>query len=149
MAKLCNLLTGEIQIVEPEHSFGRAPTSSAQVDASYVSAQHAALRWTGGRWVLRDLGSRNGTYLSGDRLTFGEERPVRTGMKLTFGKPNENAWELVDDGPPSVMAVPITGGEPVLLSGELLAVPSADDPQVTIYHGSAKPWLLDRPDDAT
>lgn len=149
MATLRNLTTGETRLVEPEHTFGRAPTSTARLDASYVSAQHSSLRWTGSRWVLRDLGSRNGTYLNGERLAFGEERPARLGMKLTFGKPNDSPWELIDDGPPSVMAVPVDGGAPVLLSGELLAVPSDDDPQVTIYRDSETPWLLERADDAT
>jgi hypothetical protein len=149
MATIRNLATGKARLVEPEHIFGRAPTSSARLEAGYVSAQHASLRWTGGRWMVRDLGSRNGTYVNGERLAVGEERTAHTGMKLAFGKPNENGWELLDDAPPSVMAVPIDGGEPVLLAGELLAVPSGEDPQVTIYRGTEAPWMIERADDGT
>jgi len=109
MATLRNATTGETQLVEPEHIFGRAPTASTQIAASYVSAQHAQLRWTGARWVLRDLGSRNGTFLNGDRLTVGEERPARSGMTFSFGKANADPWEFLDDSPPTVMAAPLDG----------------------------------------
>jgi len=149
VATLRNTITRETQIVEPEHTFGRASTCTVRLDANYVSAQHASLRWTCHRWVLRDLGSRNGTYINGERVGFGEELPARIGMKFSFGKPNDVAWELLDDSPPPVMAVPVDGGSPVVLDGELLAVPSGDDPQVTIYRGSDVPWLLERANDAT
>ena len=150
MATVREVATGQTSVVEPEHTFGRAPTSSARSDAGYVSAQHAALRWSRGRWVLRDLGSRNGTYLNGERLGAREERPVRAGMTFSFGKPNVNLWEMVDETPPSIMAVPVNGGTPVVVvAGELLAVPSNDDPEVTIYRASDGQWLIERADEAT
>jgi pSer/pThr/pTyr-binding forkhead associated (FHA) protein len=149
MAMLRNLLTGEAQLVEPQHIFGRAPTSSSRVDLGYVSAQHACLRWTSGRWVLRDLGSRNGTYLDGERLNVGEERAVHVGMRVTLGKRSEGGWELINDEGPAVMVLPLDNGEPVLLAGELIAVPSSEDPQVTIYRGTEGEWLLERADSAT
>jgi FHA domain len=149
MATLYNPASGETRLVEPEHTFGRAPTSSECIAAEYVSAQHAALRWTGRRWVLRDLGSRNGTYLNGVRIAAGDEQPVQKGMKLSFGKPGENTLELTDDAPPVVMAVPVGGGEPALLSGELLALPSSDVPEVTIYRASENLWLIERANAAT
>jgi FHA domain len=149
MATLRHVATGGTQLVEPEHAFGRAPTSSTRIDASYVSAHHASMRWVSGRWVLRDLGSRNGTFVNGDRVAAGEERPILTGTRITFGKPQENAYELVDEAAPSAMAVPIDGGTPRLLEGELLAVPSEELPEVTIYRGGDTPWLLERADEVT
>ena len=149
MATLLNLASGESRLVEPEHTFGRAPTSSECIRAQYISAQHATLRWTGARWVLRDLGSRNGTYLDGQRITAGEDHCVGKGMKMAFGKHDQHVWEVVDDAPPPVMAVPVDGGEPVLLSGELLALPSDADPEVTIYRGLEHPWMVERADAAT
>jgi hypothetical protein len=149
MAKVRELASGETTLVEPEHTFGRAPTSSVRIDTGYVSAQHAALRWSRGRWVLRDLGSRNGTYLNGERLGVREERHVRVGMTFSLGKPNINLWEMVDEAPPSIMAVPVDGGQPVVMIGEFLAVPSSDEPQVTIYRGSEVQWLIERADEAT
>lgn len=74
---------------------------------------------------------------------------MKSGTCINFGKPQENAYQLIDDTAPSVMAVPLDGGEPLVLDGELLAVPSGDDPQVTIYRGGESPWLLERADEVT
>ncbi|MEJ7601978.1 MAG: FHA domain-containing protein [Kofleriaceae bacterium] len=38
-----------------------------------MSRDHAVVRWDGGTWVVRDLDSRNGTYLNGERAV-GELR---------------------------------------------------------------------------
>ena len=48
-----------------------------------VSRRHAQLRRDGKRWLLRDLGSRNGTRLNGARVT--EEIEVRPGDQLSLG----------------------------------------------------------------
>lgn len=149
MATLRRPATDECQIVEAEHVFGRAPTSSSRLNAGYASVQHASLRWTGKRWVVRDLGSRNGTFVDGERLGVGEERAVITGTRLSFGKPAEGAWEMLDDTPPAVMVVPVEGGTPLYIVGDLLAIPSSDDPQVTIYRGTESPWMIERADHAT
>lgn len=149
MAILRNLTTGRTRLVEPNHIFGRAPGSSERISADYISAQHATLRWTGRHWVLRDLGSRNGTYMNGERVVVGEEQTVRIGTKFTFGRPGENAWELIDDGPPQAMAVPVDGSDPVVVTGELLVLPSADSPEATIYRALDATWQLERADAAT
>jgi pSer/pThr/pTyr-binding forkhead associated (FHA) protein len=48
-----------------------------------VSRQHAELRRAGGAWLLRDLGSRNGTRVNGMRVS--EEVEVRPGDRVSFG----------------------------------------------------------------
>jgi hypothetical protein len=113
----------------------------------YVSAQHAALRWSGDRWELRDLGSRNGTFLDGSRLNSGEEHAIRRGSRIAFGR-REAEWELVDDAAPAVMVVALDGQDPVLLEGDLLALPSSDDPRVTIYRFEGL-WIIERPDESS
>ncbi len=40
-----------------------------------VSRRHAELRLEGGRWLLRDLGSANGTLVNGRRVVEAEVRP--------------------------------------------------------------------------
>src|SRR5580658_576262 len=133
MGSIRNLLSGKTQLLEPDYLIGRAPTSALRPSHRYVSAQHAAIRWNGSEWELRDLGSRNGTFLDGLRLKPGKEYPIRAGAKIAFGKLLEEQWELMDASGPDVMAVPVDGGDPVLLDGDLLALPSNDDPRVTIY----------------
>jgi len=47
-----------------------------------VSRRHAELEDRGQLWILRDLGSRNGTLLNGKRIT---ESPLRGGDRIAIG----------------------------------------------------------------
>jgi hypothetical protein len=147
MGTLRNISTGRTRLLEPEHLIGRAPSCALHISERYVSTQHALLRWTGIRWELKDLGSRNGTFLDGNRLQPAEEAVLHPGSRIAFGKP-EQAWELIDDDAPRVMVVPVDAGEPVLLEGELLALPSGEEPLVTIYRSDGS-WLLEQADEST
>ncbi len=57
---------------------GKEPTSDVPVDDPFVSARHLRIEPRGARWVLVDLGSTNGTYISGARVSRAE---------LPFGLP--------------------------------------------------------------
>lgn len=48
-----------------------------------VSARHAVIRESLGRYYIRDLGSTNGTWLNGNRIE--SEQPLRPGDELRFG----------------------------------------------------------------
>jgi hypothetical protein len=148
MATMREISSGQTRLVEPELLVGRAPQCALRLNERYVSARHAILRWTGDRWELKDLASRNGTFVDGHRLRSGEEAVVRDGTKLAFGK-LEQEWEVVDTSAPSVMAIPVEGGEAVLLDGDLLALPSSDSPIATIYPNLRGGWLLEQPDEST
>jgi pSer/pThr/pTyr-binding forkhead associated (FHA) protein len=141
--------TGEIRILEPSHVIGRvpAPRCSLTLDEPYVSGVHAELRWTGAAWEVKDLGSRNGTYLDGRRLDPSASHRIGKGSKIAFGK-REREWEMIDESSPSVMAVPLSGGDPVLLRDDFIALPSSDDPRATIYRTIEGVWVLETPDAA-
>ncbi|GAA1911485.1 DUF1707 and FHA domain-containing protein [Streptomyces sodiiphilus] len=64
-------------------SIGRAPGSVLRLSHHSVSRFHAQLSSTGGGWMLRDLGSANGTWVNGGRVT-GAVR-VRPGDHVQFG----------------------------------------------------------------
>jgi hypothetical protein len=64
-------------------TIGRAPDCGCLLAEPSVSRRHAELRRDGTRWLLRDLGSRNGTRLNGLRVT--EEVEVRPGDILAVG----------------------------------------------------------------
>jgi hypothetical protein len=138
MASLRHVSTGKTHLLEPHHVVGRGLTCNLRLTPVYVSAQHAELRWVQHRWELRDLASRNGTFLNGERLKAGEEYAAGKGARVAFGSLDEQ-WELVDAFAPPVMAVPVDGGEPVAMEGELLALPSGEDPAVTIYRAEPGP----------
>lgn len=47
-----------------------------------VSRRHAEIRWEGAQWLLRDLGSRNGTLLDGQRV---HESALEPGQEVRVG----------------------------------------------------------------
>ena len=71
--------------VEPgrEVTLGRSPECSMQLPAAGASRRHANVAWHGGRVVLRDLGSTNGTFLNGERVE--DETPLESGDRITIG----------------------------------------------------------------
>ena len=145
MALLRNKRSGRGWVPEPDAVVGRSPRCALHLDEGYVSAQQAGLRWSGEAWELRDLGSRNGTRVDGQQLQPGVGFPLRRGAVIRFGN-EQQEWLLEDDAPPRPMIAPLAGGDPTFLEGELMGVPSADDPQATIYRGSDGRWVLERAD---
>jgi DNA-binding winged helix-turn-helix (wHTH) protein len=68
---VCFLLgeTGELMLNEGENILGREARDTITLNAATVSRRHARIIVTGDEATVEDLGSKNGTYLSGERLT--------------------------------------------------------------------------------
>lgn len=143
MATLTKQPEGTCSILLSRHLVGRSRLAALRMREPTVSGEHAVLRWTGAEWELHDLGSRNGTTLDGRRLAAGERVALTRGSLLTFGQA-DNAWLLTDDSPPTILAVPVEGGEPASARNDLLALPSDEDPQVVIYRDAKGDWMLER-----
>ncbi|BFO16560.1 DUF1707 and FHA domain-containing protein [Streptomyces sp. KM77-8] len=63
---------------------GRDPGCGLRISHETVSRVHAELRHQGGIWVLRDLGSTNGTTVNGRRVVGAAV--VREGDQIGFGQ---------------------------------------------------------------
>ncbi|MET9802419.1 DUF1707 and FHA domain-containing protein [Streptomyces sp. NPDC006368] len=63
---------------------GRDPANGLRLSHETVSRLHAELSLMGGQWVLRDLGSTNGTTVNGRRVT--GTVVVRAGDLVAFGR---------------------------------------------------------------
>ncbi|MFJ6510081.1 FHA domain-containing protein [Streptomyces sp. NPDC091406] len=63
---------------------GRDPANGLRLNHETVSRLHAELHALNGRWLLRDLGSTNGTCVNGQRLV--GSIPVRDGDQVSFGR---------------------------------------------------------------
>ncbi|MET8679611.1 DUF1707 and FHA domain-containing protein [Streptomyces sp. NPDC004647] len=63
---------------------GRDPGNGLRLNDDTVSRVHAELVREGGIWVLRDLGSTNGTCVNGRRVT--GRAAVQPGDQVTFGR---------------------------------------------------------------
>ena len=59
---------------------------------STFSRVHALLENLGFAWSVRDVGSRNGTYLNGEKIS--AERVLRSGDELRVGKSRLIFWEV-------------------------------------------------------
>lgn len=135
--------TGLVCFVDPDSLVGRSDRCVLRLDAGYVSSQHASIRWTGTRWELRDLGSRNGTFLNGARLVPGEARLIGKGAVLAFGHLDQQ-WVLDDDRAPCAKAVPVGGGVGIPMEGEIVGIPSMTDPRATVYRDADGHWTIER-----
>jgi pSer/pThr/pTyr-binding forkhead associated (FHA) protein len=66
-------------------TLGKASTNDVSLEHDpTVSRLHAVLENHGSAWSIRDLGSRNGTYLNGEKID--AERVLRSGDELRVGK---------------------------------------------------------------
>lgn len=128
------------------HLVGRSRLADLRMTEPTVSGEHAVLRWTGREWELHDLGSRNGTSVDGRRLASGERVAISRGAVITFGQA-DNAWHLVDDEPPTIMAD--GGDEPICARNDLLALPSDDDPEAVVYRDVGGNWVVEQGGETT
>lgn len=122
---------------------GRSDRSDVRVDDRAVSSEHARIVWTGRAWVLRDLGSRNGTWHDGRRLDPGGSVALAAGSTIGLGT-DVPRFVLASASPPSVAAIRDDG---LLRTGtaQLLALPDDDDPEVVIV-GEAGTWRAETVD---
>jgi Nif-specific regulatory protein len=59
-----------IRLVPGESAtMGRAPTNTVVVKDERCSRNHSEVFFAQGKWILRDLESRNGTLVSGEKVT--------------------------------------------------------------------------------
>ena len=60
--------TTQVPVTEPEMTIGRADRNHVVLASQRVSRFHAALATDGPVVTIRDLGSRNGTFVNGKRI---------------------------------------------------------------------------------
>src|SRR5258708_15073305 len=83
---------------------GRAPTCDVPVFDPTISRRHAELSLVAGGVEILDLGSSNGTFVHGDRVT---KTTARGGDAVTLGKV---VFKLQEPAPARTAALP--GGQP-------------------------------------
>jgi pSer/pThr/pTyr-binding forkhead associated (FHA) protein len=71
------------EITKVETQIGKGPRNDIVIADPAVSTSHALLRAEGNTYSVRDVGSRNGTYVNGERLT--EIRQINHGDVIGIG----------------------------------------------------------------
>ena len=79
----------EIVLMEGSNVIGREPPATIQVDGRGLSRSHARIQVSGGAATIEDVGSKNGTYVNGQRITtpfhLSDRDEIRMGaITLTF-----------------------------------------------------------------
>ena len=138
------LLRGSAGDFEPPDRclVGRSRTCDLILTARDVSGEHAALHWCATHWEIRDLGSRNGTFVGDARLAPGGRAPLAPGARLCFGRESP-PWLLVDAAPPRPFAVDLTCGERRFADSGYLLLPTANEPRAAVHAGRGGAWQID------
>jgi pSer/pThr/pTyr-binding forkhead associated (FHA) protein len=59
---------GELFTLAPVTTIGTDPKSTVVLNDKFMSSKHAEIKAEGGVWILKDLGSTNGTYVNNKRI---------------------------------------------------------------------------------
>lgn len=72
---------------------GRAPCAQLTLSSRSVSFEHAAIHHLDGTWHVRDLASKNGTFVNGKRIDDGKRMTLKPGDVVAFGDSCEE-WRM-------------------------------------------------------
>ncbi len=79
---------------------GRGWNSDVLLDDNFVNAAHAELQLVDGQLTIRDLGSRNGTFVAGKSLS-GAATPLQAGQTLILGDSQVQIFDASAPVPPT------------------------------------------------
>ncbi|WP_437646034.1 adenylate/guanylate cyclase domain-containing protein [Sorangium sp. So ce362] len=91
--------------LRPVNSLGRHPNNSIQLLDKIVSKEHCIIEQRGDHFVLRDLGSLNGTFINSERVR--GEAPLKHGDEIALGSTRGRF-----DDPGAPVASPLVPGWP-------------------------------------
>lgn len=99
---------------------GRDATNEIVINDAEISRRHARLTFQGGKYVLEDLGSTNGTFVNGQRLA--GPRVLKAGEVVQFGEQIMLVFEVTSMDAGATMVSPRASA----------AVPSVPRPPVSV-----------------
>ncbi|HUE99751.1 MAG TPA: FHA domain-containing protein [Anaerolineales bacterium] len=89
---------------------GRDSTNEVVINDAEISRRHARLTFQGGKYVLEDLGSTNGTFVNGQRLA--GPRVLKAGEVVSFGEQIVMIFEAMTLDPGATMVSPRAAAVP-------------------------------------
>ncbi len=87
-------------------SVGRSSDSDIQLKDQFASHNHLKIYRKDDKWYLQDLNSRNGTFVSGERVTPGEQFEVSEGLSIVVGMSVLSLGKELSDGMLSALTSP-------------------------------------------
>lgn len=142
MATLTNVSTGQSYVLSSTFLVGRSSACTLPLrDIPKASSQHAVFHWRGEGWELRDLHSRNGTFVNQRRLAPGEAVRVSRGTSIAFGDLSQT-FTVAEDEPPRALARAEDGAVVCADAEGFLALPGPEPVAISISSHDGQ-WFLD------
>src|SRR5687767_13274222 len=89
---------------------GRDSTNEIVINDAEISRRHARLTFQGGKYVIEDLGSTNGTFVNGQRLA--GPRVLKAGEVVSFGEQIVLVFEMTNFDAGATMVSPRAAAVP-------------------------------------
>ena len=127
-------------------TIGREAPCDVQVEGTWVSRKHARIAWSGTEYLIDDLGSTNGTFVNGERIS--GPRALQSGDLLQLGTKVELGFEMhvpaphpVQPAPPGLEPSPESSADPPLAyAPPSEPVPAQKEP--LLRRKSTRVWAL-------
>jgi pSer/pThr/pTyr-binding forkhead associated (FHA) protein len=123
-----------------EMHVGRDVTNELVISDEKVSRRHARLYTEGDQYVVEDLGSTNGTFINGARLS--GPHLLRVGEQITFGETSIVSYERIDQDPNATVMSTISASPSTVQAPKVEASvpkPSVSQKQSSQYISSQVP----------
>lgn len=94
---------GQVRVTKQNVVIGRNPECHIVVAVATVSGRHIEIGFEDYHWVIEDLGSRNGTWINGNRLRYkqelqdGDTIDLALAVRLQFSKSVQEAQRRIID----------------------------------------------------
>lgn len=84
--ELLNYKVEETYFLSKESTIGRQDKNNIVLKDPYISGAHAQISIKEGNYIIKDLGSKNGTYVNDKPLKSGYEIKLSNGDKIRMGQ---------------------------------------------------------------
>ncbi|PRQ06332.1 FHA domain-containing protein [Enhygromyxa salina] len=146
MGSLSQANTGRIHTLAARTLIGRSRRCDLCIPHPSISGEHAIIWWTGDRWQIRDLGSRNGTRV--DAVAVAEApTDLELDSRIELGA-HPLPWTVTSLAPPRARAVARVSNRSVEAVDGILALPDDEAAELVIYGNPRTGWTLERGDHA-
>ncbi len=112
-------------------TIGRDASNQIPINDAEISRKHSQLVLQGGKYVLTDLGSTNGTFVNGQRVT--GQHVLQPGEVISLGEQINLLFESVTVSDPN--ATMLSSGKPPVARSAPRPRPQAPEPQPAVYAG--------------
>lgn len=119
-----------LPLEKSEMHVGRDVTNDLVISDEKVSRRHARLYSEGDQFVVEDLGSTNGTFINGARLS--GPHLLRVGEQITFGETSIVSYERIGEDPNATVMSTVSASSSG--SGARRPVESAPPPRNVADH---------------